>query len=533
MLAMNTTTPSVLEKPVAGQTVDFCSIRTSVGEIGRHSALFFSSTVFALGCNYFFKLFVARELGARLIGWNALGMGLYALAKLTGQMGLPGSAVRFVSAYRSTGEFDRLRGFFWRGLVSAMLGAGVFAIPICLLRHWLAASLFHEPTLAGYLPLYAILIPLGVTNSFLGGALRGFHKASRPAVITNFVGLPVVIVLSTAGLLLGFSLYAYIIAQLAGELVSIILVGIELRRASKGALHLRSGRLPRIDETVRSFALSFMGVGLIDFAMNHADRLVIGCLLDAKQLGVYAIATSAGVLVPMILQAVNSVFGPTISGLHAQGKLKLLSHLYQVLTKWTLGLTLPLVFVLIIFAEPFMSLFGREFREGWPVLMVIATAEIVDCAVGSVGLLLMMSGNERRYIRTQATLAPVVLTIKLVLIPWIGLMGAAIGSALGIAASNLAYLWQVKRCLDMQPLNRGYFRLVLPAARTATAALVSRGFALKVGLPAAPSILLALILSYLVFVISSLYMLNGEERALARIAWQRTRSLLRLTPSVA
>lgn len=530
---MNAASTAVIEQPVSGEAIDFQSIRSSIGDISRHSALFFLSTVFALACNYFFKLFVARELGARLIGWNALGMGLYSIAKLTGQMGLPGTAVRFISAYRSTGEFEKLRGFFWRGLALGLLGAGIFAIPICLFRHRIAVSFFHEASLADYLPLYAALIPLGISNSFLGGALRGFSKASRPAVITNFVGLPLVIVLSTAGLLLGFSLYAYIIAQLAGELASIVLVGIELHKAGKGALDFRSGPLSPIDKTVRSFALSFMGVGLIDFAMNHADRLVIGYLLDAKRVGVYAIATSAGVLVPMVLQAVNSVFSPTISSLHAQGKLKLLSRLYQVLTKWTLGLTLPLVFVLIVFAAPFMSLFGPEFRGGWPVLVVIAAAEVIDCAVGSVGLLLMMSGNERLYIRTQAMLAPIVLTIKLVLIPWIGLMGAAIGSSVGIAATNLAFLWQVKRCLGMQPLNRGYLRLIVPAATTATAVLVSRLLAFKLGFPSAMSILLALILTYSVFVISSLYMLDSEERALARIAWERTRSFLRLSPSPA
>jgi hypothetical protein len=42
------------------EIVDFESIRSSVGEISRHSALFFFSTMFALACNYFFKLFVAR-----------------------------------------------------------------------------------------------------------------------------------------------------------------------------------------------------------------------------------------------------------------------------------------------------------------------------------------------------------------------------------------------------------------------------------------------------------------------------------------
>jgi O-antigen/teichoic acid export membrane protein len=276
-----------------------------------------------------------------------------------------------------------------------------------------------------------------------------------------------------------------------------------------------------------------MGVGLIDFAANHADRLVIGYFLDAKQVGVYAIATSAGILVPMILQAVNSVFSPMVSSLHSQNRQQLLAHLYQVVTKWTLALTLPLVLVLVVFAVPFLSLFGTDFRSGWPILIVIAVAEIVDCGVGSVGVLLMMSGNEKRYIRTQAVLAPLILAVKLALIPSLGLMGAALGSALGIAASNLAYLWQVKKCLHMQPLNRGYFRLLGPVAMAALAVLFIRAAAGRIALPAAPSILLALVSGYAAFLIPAIFALNQEERSLARIAWQRTCSLLRLAPGIA
>jgi O-antigen/teichoic acid export membrane protein len=334
-------------------------------------------------------------------------------------------------------------------------------------------------------------------------------------------------------LLLGFSLFAYIIAQLVGELVTLLLIGFELHKASNRALKARSHALPRIATTACNFAMSYMGIELIDFATNHADPLVIGYFLDAKRVGIYAVATSAGVLVTIVLRAISSVFSPMISSLHAQRKQKLLAHLYQIVTKWILGLTLPLVFVLVFFAAPFLSLFGPDFRAGWPVLIVIVAAEIIDCGVGSVGLLLMMSGNEKRYIRTQTVLAPVILGMKLVLIPSLGLMGAALGSALGIALSNLAHLWQVKKYLGMQPLNRGYLRLIIPVLSAAVAAVMVRAVAIRASLPAVPTLVLALISTYTVFVILAACALNEEEQTLATIAWQRTRSMLRLAPQPA
>jgi len=45
--------------------------------------------------------------------------------------------------------------------------------------------------------------------------------------------------------------------------------------------------------------------------------------------------------------------------------------------------------------------------------------------------------------------------------------------------------------------------------------------------------LLALVSGYAAFLIPAIFALNQEERSLARIAWQRTRSLLRLAPGIA
>jgi O-antigen/teichoic acid export membrane protein len=514
------------EESLVDEVVDFQSVRSRIGEIGRQSVLFFSSTVFALACNYFFKLFVARQLGARLIGWNALGIGIYSMAKLAGQMGLPGSAVRFVSAYRSTDDFDRLRGFFWRGLAWALLGATTFAVATCILRNWLAVHLMHEPAMAAYLPLYALLIPVGVASSFLSQTCKGFGKAGRASFLSNCFGLPLMMVLSTIGFLQGYSLIGYVVAQVLAEFLTLFLIAAELRKMSGGSLRLWGRSLPAIESKARRFAISFLGIGWLDFAMGHADRFVVAYFLGARQLGVYSLATSAGILVPMLLQAINSVFGPMISRLHVQKENKLLAHLYQTLTKWTLGLTLPLGFVLVVFAEPLMSLFGPDFRSGWPVLVIISLAEIVDCGVGSVGFLLMMSGNERRYIRTQMLLAPAILLLKIILIPTLGLIGAAIGAALAIVLSNLAYLVQVKRALNMQPLNLSYTRLFVPSLVAAVIAITMRFAVLRFPTPILLVIPVALVVSYLGFLFAAQFCLTSEEAALAGLAWKRARSMI-------
>jgi O-antigen/teichoic acid export membrane protein len=70
------------------------------------------------------------------------------------------------------------------------------------------------------------------------------------------------------------------------------------------------------------------------------------------------------VYVAVVLQSVNQIFAPTIADLHARQELQVLSRLFQTLTKWIIGLTLPLASVVIAFARPTWEFLGAASKAG-------------------------------------------------------------------------------------------------------------------------------------------------------------------------
>src|ERR1035437_8737160 len=100
-----------------------------------------------------------------------------------------------------------------------------------------------------------------------------------------------------------------------------------------------------------------------------------------------------------------------------------------------LGLTIPLITMLLIFAHPLMRIFGRDFEAGWSVLVIGTLGELIDCGVGSVGFLLL-SGNERRLLRIQMMMSAGIVGFNLLLIPRWGIVGAAIASAITNIIAN-------------------------------------------------------------------------------------------------
>src|SRR5437879_6757546 len=90
--------------------------RRNMGQISRQSITFFAGTIFTMGTGYLVKIYVARVLGAELLGLYALGMTLVSLTQLVGCLGLNGAAGRYVAVYNATGRYGDLRGFLTRSI---------------------------------------------------------------------------------------------------------------------------------------------------------------------------------------------------------------------------------------------------------------------------------------------------------------------------------------------------------------------------------------------------------------------------------
>src|SRR5712692_6087270 len=468
--------------------------RQQMGHISRQSSVFFAGTIFTAAAGYLFKVYLARVLGA-----DALGMTIIGLLGVFNALGLPQSAVRFVATYCATAKLDLLRGFLARGMVFLLVSNLLLAGVVLLVGPWVAVHFYHTPALHAYLGWFALIMVFGTLNTFLGQVLAGYKDVARRTVITNFIGSPAVMIFTLGLVAWGLGLWGYIFAQVASAaVVLVLLIRAVWRLTPKTARSLSAG-FPPLEKEVISFSTVAFGVSFLEFLMAQADKVLIGFYLNAREVGIYAVAAALVAFVSIILQSVNQIFSPTIADLYTRGQRELLGRIFQTLTKWILGLTFPLAAVLIIFAPPLMRIFGHDFEAGWPVLVIGSLGQLVNCGVGSVGYLLLMSGNQRRLIRIQSVMAPVMVALTLVLIPRWGITGAAVAAALTSAVSNVWYLREVGRTLGLFPYSRSYLRLLLPLFGNFIVLLLLKG-TLSTVQPEWIVIAIGLALGYLAFI---------------------------------
>jgi O-antigen/teichoic acid export membrane protein len=229
--------------------------------------------------------------------------------------------------------------------------------------------------------------------------------------------------------------------------------------------------------------------------------------------------------VGLFLQSINQIFAPTIAELFNRGEHDLLLRLYQTLTKWSLGLTIPVALAVMIFARPLMGIFGADFREGWPVLAIATVGQLVSCSVGSVGLLLLMSDQQNRMVRAQAITVFLTLALNFALIPRLGLIGAAIASAATNTSLNLLWFRDVRNKLSLFPSRHGYISLLLPTAITILALMTVR-MLLQSHVRDVVLVPVALGAGYIAFLLSALgFALDAQDKMLAAGAYARIRGM--------
>jgi O-antigen/teichoic acid export membrane protein len=107
-------------------------------------------------------------------------------------------------------------------------------------------------------------------------------------------------------------------------------------------------------------------------------------------------------------------------------------------TRWTFWLTVPAVVGTIAAGHPLLSVFGPEYTTGYGVLAVLGLGMIAKASVGPAGDLLVVLGHQRANFAVAVMSLALNIALALVLIPLLGILGAAVATAASQAARAVA-----------------------------------------------------------------------------------------------
>lgn len=519
--AHSTSEAAPVERAMAAR--DKINFKAEMGRISRQSGVVFSGTIFTAVMGYAFKIYLARFLGASALGLYALGMTIIGFLGMINVLGLPESAVRFVATYSAAKRYKELGSLLWNSSLILLATNLVFCAVLLKFGPWAVERFYHSPQLVRYLPLFAIMMVTATFNVFYGNVLTGYREVGRKTIVGKFVASPVTIAGSVLLISLGYGLWGYLVAQIVSGVCVIALLIFFAWRLTPAEARVPNFKKLGLNGEVWSFSAAMFGLGLMEFFMAQSDRVALGVYRGPHDVGIYAVVASLIAYETIFLRSVNQIFAPVIAHIHSRGEHVLLGRLFQTLTKWILGLTFPLAIVFVTFARPIMAIFGRDFEAGWLLLVIGTCGQMVNCGVGSVGLLLLMSGHERRLVRVQVVMAGVMVLLCFKLVPVWGTLGAVIAAAVTNVGTNVWNLLEVRKVLSLTPYNKSYLKLLPSVAGAAIVTLLLKKVSILVGSQLA-GIVLSLLLAYGVFCgLAFAIGLDDDDRLITNAVFARLR----------
>ncbi|MFZ0255993.1 MAG: flippase [Gammaproteobacteria bacterium] len=393
-------------------------------------------------------ILLARALGPEGYGVYAFALSLVTLLAIPAQMGLPTLMVRETVKYHYQEQWGLLRGLL-RQANQVALG---FSLVLGLIAAGVAWSLSsHADPVQIETYLWALLlVPLIALGNLRGATLRGLHRlvqgqlpemVLRPAFLLLLGGITAMVSTLTPQGTMALHALASGLAFAIGAALLWRALPSETRDAQ-----------PVYETTVwgRSVLPLSLLAGL-QIINSQTGIVMLGFLATNEAVGIYRVVTQVATLVVFSLSAVNMVIAPHVAQLYAARNKQRLQRMTTWSARGILLIAVPVSGVFILFGEPILGLvFGSEYRAGHTALAILCVGQLLNAAMGSVGILLNMSGYERDTARGVAVAAVVNMLLNMILIPVLGMNGAATATAVTLLIWNAVLCRQVWVRLGIQ-----------------------------------------------------------------------------------
>ena len=434
-----------------------------VKRLAGQSSLIMLGNLFTLFVGFPFQIYLAKTLGVEQLG--ALGL-FEAIAQTVGPLlgfGLGFTLVRFVPQQVALGKFRHVRLLMRHvyllttlfGIISALL----IATGGVLLLRWM-------PELTPYrnlFPLVGLMTLLGMLTSISQQALRAFFDIPYMVWISSFLQLSIKVAIAIVLLWWGWALMGYLLAVVisAGLALPGMLWGV--RKHLSRLTATQEEVEPHTRKSWWSFASTMYGNTLLGIATAPAERFLLAGTIDLASVGVLMAVRQLQAFPQVLLQVIITVIGPMFSAARSQDNTEEAAHIYHISTDWVCRLGLPLLVFLLVFGEHVLALYGVEFtRVGrWPLFLLVL-AQVVNLSSGPSGIMLNMLGQEKMMLRLNMISNGIFFACLVLLVPFMGLLGVAVGGVSSVLFLNLTAIHTMKRRLNIHWWSARYQRLLLP-----------------------------------------------------------------------
>jgi len=297
-----------------------------------------------------------------------------------------------------------------------------------------------SPLLSKY---FLVIVPLVIAR-VLYLITTAYSKGSKKTVFPFFTQEILVRLLT----IIGIVLYGYSVLNLNGLVavylgiyfLSGFLVFASIKKMGGWEISKVATTLEKLEtKEILTFGAFSILTNVGTFIIRSIDSIMLASIKDLEAAGIYSIAFFIGLFVEIPRRAISQISRPFLADAFNKNKLGNVKDIYQksALNQLVAG---SIIFVGINASLQDLFLImpnGDVFSVATNVVLLIGLAKLIDMSAGGTAVILSNSPHYKYNFISILILAPLGIATNLVLIPKLGISGAAWASLITISLVNL------------------------------------------------------------------------------------------------
>lgn len=425
-------------------------IQAAVGSLGIRLAQAFAGVGITI--------LLARMLGVEGVGTYAAIIAALQMSLIPIQSGVAPLISRQIIKLRIREDWQGIRGLItWSGIVTSCYAAVIGVILVVARPH---SDVLQQ------LPVPLLLV--GILAIAFGRVISGYNIGLRQVVIGQSFDLMrnVGILIATVSALyftLDFDPVFAVGAFVSAGAAAAILLLIWAVRTTPSEIFVQKDLKIHSRDWMR-MSLTFM---TITGVMQMAD--LIGIILTRAyagpaQAGLFQSSYQLSTLVLFGLGAITMAVSPYFAQMHEAGEVAKLAKLARRAAQGATVFAAAMAMLIITIGDIIMAfLYGSDFSEGQPILVIVTIAYLIQASTGASAPLLNACGYEGKLLRIAIASMVAGVATSATLIPIFGGIGTALGIVASMTILNIGTWWQCRRLIGIDT-----FFLPLPFLKVPT-----------------------------------------------------------------
>ncbi|HEU4986989.1 MAG TPA: lipopolysaccharide biosynthesis protein [Rhizobiaceae bacterium] len=404
--------------------------RDERGAASRMSLIAFAIRILNAAIAFISQVLLARWMGGFEYGIFVLVWVTVVIVGDLSCLGFHTSIIRYIPEYRAKGRIAELRGVLLTSRVIAFLASTTVAA-LGALGIW-----YFSPSIESYyiLPFYLgmICLPMISFSDVLQGVARANSWAVSALAPAYIIRPLLLLVFMLAAGPAGYEPTAAtaVMAAILATYVTTLYQIVSMRRHVDRKLPPEPPRF-----LIREWLTVSLPIFLVEgfyFLLTNADVLMVGRFMAPTDVAIYFATVKTLALVHFVYFAVKAGAAQRYAAFAHGGDHDQLKGFARETVSWTFWPSLAMGLVVLALGKPMLMLFGPGFDAGYPLLFALVAAVVARSAVGPAESLLTMTGHQKACAAVYAFTLAINIGFNLLLIPAMGLWGAALSTAVAM-----------------------------------------------------------------------------------------------------